>query len=224
MIYTLILTLIFAALDWLAVTVWRKWKILEYIAKPLTLVTLTVGFALVTRLEGIALWFGLGLLLSLAGDIFLMLPREQFIVGLVAFLLAHVAYIIGLTAGMTALPTLWAGMLIIVLGVGLTRVMRPIVGGLKAKGLTRLAMPVQVYGLVITAMLFTAMLTVYRVEWKASAASLVSAGAFLFYLSDIILAWHRFVNPIRNGRVMNLVTYHLGQMLLAAGVIFQVTM
>ncbi|MDI6770615.1 MAG: lysoplasmalogenase [Anaerolineales bacterium] len=224
MIYTLVLTLIFAALDWLAVTIWRKWKILEYIAKPLTLVTLTVGFALVTRLEGIALWFGLGLLLSLAGDIFLMLPREQFIAGLVAFLLAHVAYIIGLTAGMTALPTLWAGMLIIVLGVGLTRVMKPIIGGLKAKGLTRLVMPVQVYGLVITAMLFTAMLTVYRVEWNASAAALVSAGAFLFYLSDIILAWHRFVNPIKNGRVMNMVTYHLGQMLLATGVIFQVVM
>ena len=38
----------------------------------------------------------------MAGDIFLMLPRERFIAGLVAFLLAHVAYVVGFNQTPTA--------------------------------------------------------------------------------------------------------------------------
>jgi len=50
---------------------------------------------------------------------------------------------------------------------------------------------------------------------------LVTTGAFLFYLSDIILAWHRFVAPISNGRLLNIACYHAGQIMLIAGVIAQ---
>jgi hypothetical protein len=46
-------------------------------------------------------------------------------------------------------------------------------------------------------------------------------GALLFYISDIILAWHKFVSPIQNGRIYNIGAYHLGQILLIAGVIAQ---
>ena len=41
-------------------------------------------------------WFVAALALSLVGDVLLMLPRERFVGGLVAFLLAHLAYIVGL--------------------------------------------------------------------------------------------------------------------------------
>ena len=40
------------------------------------------------------------------------------------------------------------------------------------------------------------------------------AGALLFYASDAILAWDRFVAPKRWGRVATHVTYHTGQALL----------
>jgi len=43
-------------------------------------------------------------------------------------------------------------------------------------------------------------------------------GAFLFYISDLILAWNRFVAPIQNGRLLNIVAYHLGQIALIVGV------
>jgi hypothetical protein len=46
-------------------------------------------------------------------------------------------------------------------------------------------------------------------------------GAFLFYLSDVILAWNKFVSPIKNGRIINIGLYHLGQIGLIAGVISQ---
>ncbi|MBU4224285.1 MAG: lysoplasmalogenase [Chloroflexi bacterium] len=221
MIYTLVLTLIFAALDWLAVG--KKWHWLEYIAKPATLATLLAGFAMITELKGIALWFGLGLFLSLAGDVFLMLPREQFIAGLVAFLLAHVAYIVGFNMPLPPL-NLFGLALAVLIGILAARVLRPILAGLAAKGQAKLRLPVLVYGVVISVMLLSALLTLFRLDWSPLAALLASLGAALFFLSDVILVWNRFVNPIEHGRVMNIVAYHLGQIMLAAGVILQVTM
>lgn len=221
MIYTLVLTLIFAALDWLAVG--KKWHWLEYIAKPATLATLLAGFAMITELKGIALWFGLGLFLSLAGDVFLMLPREQFIAGLVAFLLAHVAYIVGFNMPLPPL-NLFGLALAVLIGILAARVLRPILAGLAAKGQAKLRLPVLVYGVVISVMLLSALLTLFRLDWSPLAALLASLGAALFFLSDVILAWNRFVNLIEHGRVMNIVAYHLGQIMLAAGVILQVTM
>ena len=83
-----------AVVDWVAVA--RGWKKLEYFAKPATMVALLVFMIQNGGLSGGMIWFTMGLILSLAGDVFLMLPKEQFIAGLVSFLLAHVTYIIGL--------------------------------------------------------------------------------------------------------------------------------
>jgi uncharacterized membrane protein YhhN len=89
------------------------------------------------------------------------------------------------------------------------------------KGLKRLVVPKVVYGTVITLMLLSALLAFYRANWKTSAAGLVGAGAILFYFSDIILAWDKFVTPIKNGRLVNMILYHLGQFALAAGIMLQ---
>ena len=37
------------------------------------------------------------------------------------------------------------------------------------------------------------------------------AGAVLFYASDGILGWNKFVEPVPHGRVAVMTTYHLGQ-------------
>jgi uncharacterized membrane protein YhhN len=92
---------------------------------------------------------------------------------------------------------------------------------MRAKGPRQLILPIVVYGVVISAMLYAAMSTMYDPLWKANAALFVSLGAFLFWISDLILAWNKFVTPIHNGRVFNMVTYHLGQIGLIAGVISQ---
>jgi hypothetical protein len=70
-------------------------------------------------------------------------------------------------------------------------------------------------------MLYAAMSSLSDPAWKASTALLVSLGALLFCASDVILAWHKFVSPIRNGRALNIALYHLGQIGLIAGVISQ---
>jgi hypothetical protein len=70
-------------------------------------------------------------------------------------------------------------------------------------------------------MLLAAMLTLLRPDWNATAALLVCSGAALFYFSDITLAWHRFVNPIKNGRMLNIGMYHIAQIMIVVGVAMQ---
>jgi uncharacterized membrane protein YhhN len=101
------------------------------------------------------------------------------------------------------------------------RLLRRIAGAMYAGGQRRLVMPVIVYGLVISLMLAAAMSTLSDPAWKAGAAVSVSAGAFLFWSSDLMLAWNKFVSPFKSGRLPSILAYHLGQIALIAGVISQ---
>jgi uncharacterized membrane protein YhhN len=215
-----IAVLIAAVADWVAVA--NGWKKIETIAKPITMVLL-FGYLALAGGFGVTslICFGLGIFFSLTGDVFLMLSDRWFIAGLVAFLLAHVAYIIGLNTPLGNISPLWAIGIGIILAITAARLLRRILAGVLEKGLPRLVVPVVAYGTVITLMLLSAFLTIYRIDWKTSASGLVSVGAILFYSSDIILAWNKFVKPIRNGRLMNMVAYHLGQIALIAGVVIQ---
>lgn len=49
----------------------------------------------------------------------------------------------------------------------------------------------------------------------------VAVGGMLFFLSDTMLAYDRFVKPIPNGRLWVRITYHLGQILIISGAALQ---
>jgi len=221
MIADLLLILVFlaAAADWAAVA--KGWKKTETIAKPATMLLLFAWLVLLSRLRGILVWFGLGVLFSLVGDVFLMLSDRWFLAGLVAFLLAQGMYIVGLNSPFPDVSPVWSLGLALLLGVSSARVLRRITAGLAAKGLGRLVIPVLLYGVIITVMLLSAMLTLFRGDWRPSASLLVSGGAILFYFSDVLLAWDRFVTPVGNGRLINMVVYHLGQIALIAGAVLR---
>jgi uncharacterized membrane protein YhhN len=87
------------------------------------------------------------------------------------------------------------------------------------QGKEKLQKPVLAYTAVITIMLLSALLTFSRPDWDTRTAATVSVGAALFMLSDAILAWNKFVQPIKYGRVMNMSAYHLGQIILIYGVV-----
>lgn len=217
--FLLVLTATSALLDWYAV--YKGWKKIEYFAKPVTMIFLFVWLLTTSSgLNSIGLWFGVGLLLSLAGDIFLMLPKEQFIAGLIAFLLAHIAYIIGFNQSLPPFDVMGLIMAILI-GIIAAQCYKHTADGLIAQGREKLQKPALAYTAVISIMLLSALLTFSRPDWSTSAAITVSIGAALFALSDSILAWNKFVAPIKNGRLMNMATYHLGQIILIFGVVMQ---
>jgi uncharacterized membrane protein YhhN len=182
------------------------------------MVCLFIWLYMTVGLKGAPLWFGIGILFSLAGDVALMFIDRFFMLGLINFLLGHVAYLIGFNTPLPQTTTVWSIGLAVVIGLGSVRILRRIVLSIRAKGQKRLVVPVILYGTVITLMLLAAMLTLFRLDWDATAALLVSFGAALFYFSDIVLAWHRFVNPIKNGRMLNIGMYHLAQIMIIVGV------
>jgi len=215
----LLFAILFAALESLAL--WKYWLKLEYIAKPAVMISLFLWLSTSTGLNGALLWFGLGLILSLAGDVLLMLSLDRFFLfGLIAFLLAHLAYVIGFNIPLPEF-SLWGIVFAVMVSLGGARVIRRIVDALPSKGQARMRMPIIVYSTVISIMLLSAMIKLMDITWNANAALLVSGGAFLFYISDIILAWNKFVAPIQYGRIYNIAAYHLGQIMLIAGVIAQ---
>jgi len=220
----LALTVLAAALDWFAVA--RGWRRVEVIAKPVVMVLLFLWVWFATGLQGAMLYFGLGILFSLAGDIFLLVPARAlrpssgqtwFLAGLAAFLLAHVSYIIGFN--LTPPGTdLFGALTAILVAVLMARLYRRIAAGLVASGQGHLRLPVLVYTFAIALMLVSALLTLYRPDWLPIASLLAASGAGLFVASDAVLAQDRFVTPVKNGRLIVMVLYHLGQILLIVGV------
>lgn len=186
-------------------------RLLVYIFKPLATLLIL----------GIALWpsgasgthyavaVALGLVFSLAGDVFLMLPKDHFRQGLASFLAAHICYIAAFTSGtgflVGPLPTAAFG----TLGCVLIRALWPGVP-------RRLRIPVALYVAVILAM---AVQATGRALLRQDAASLLAAaGAVLFVASDSLLAWDRFRVPFRFSRAAVLSTYFLAQALIALSV------
>jgi uncharacterized membrane protein YhhN len=141
-----------------------------------------------------------GLVLSFAGDALLLSSaRPAFLGGLVAFLLAHVAYAVAFAG--VAHPSPWAA-LGVAAGTGAAlRWLWPSLGAFRV--------PVAVYCVAISVMLWLA-LGVQRPE--------VRAGALLFYLSDLLVARDRFVRAGLVNRLAGLPLYYGGQLLLALAV------
>jgi uncharacterized membrane protein YhhN len=213
----LILAIMAAALESIAIQ--KNIRRLELFAKPAVMVFLFIWLFASTGLQGNALWFGLGILFSLAGDILLISSSDRiFMLGLGAFLLTHILYLVGFREQLFNVTT-WSFILFFVIYLGGVRLLRLIVNTMRTKGQSGAVFLVTVYGLVISLMLFAAMSTLFDPAWKAGAALLVGIGAFLFYSSDLILAWIKFVSPINNGRILNIITYYVGQIGLIAGII-----
>lgn len=217
----LILAVSFAALEAFAVS--KSVRRLEYIAKPAVMICLFLWLYTSTGLQGISFWFAVGIFFSLVGDVLLMLDRENlFLFGLIAFLLAHLSYITGFWEQIHT-RSAWSLIALLFIGTGASRLIRRIVGAMQTNGHRQLTIPAVVYGIAISVMLYAAMSTIYDPAWKIKAALFASLGAFLFWISDVILAWNKFVAPVENGRVIIMVTYHLGQIGLIAGVISQLS-
>ena len=215
----LLVALLFAALEIFAVQ--KRQTRWEYIAKPLVMLALFLWLWTSTTLSGAALWFAVGILFSLFGDVLLVVPREPlFIFGLIAFLLAHLSYIIGFNMPLPPL-TAWGFLLAIMIAWGGSRIIWRIITPLAAQGQLHLRLPILIYAVTISIMLLSALIKLTDLSWSANAALLVGVGAFLFYISDLILAWNKFVTPIQNGPLYNITSYYLGQILLIAGVVLQ---
>ncbi len=214
------IALLIALFDWIAVAI--NIKPIRYIAKPGVMLVLLIWLGTLGGFRGPMMWFALGALFSLGGDVFLILPQEQFIASLISFFLAHVTYIIGFNQ---TFPPVNIASLVVFLIISLTAagIYRRISLALLSESERKLRVPILAYTVTISSMLVSALITLIRPDdqWSPFAALLVSVGALLFFLSDVLLAWNRFVKPLAQGRLKVIIAYHFGQIGILLGAALQ---
>jgi uncharacterized membrane protein YhhN len=187
----------------------------HYIAKPAIVISLICLFfktssSLSKSIKTLTL---LGLSFSLIGDTLLMFVNVSelfFTLGLVAFLIAHVMYILLFLKhrnteqspfGFIALVVIYAVCLFYFL----------------KNGLGVMLIPVVFYMLVIVAMATTAYVRKNNVNMHAY--NLVFLGALCFMVSDSILALNKFYQPIPWANISIMLPYALAQYLIILGIL-----
>lgn len=155
--------------------------------------------------SGDASLIALGLLLSACGDV--LLGIDLFLPGLVAFLLAHVAYLVAYLGRTRALH---AGRLLPVIAymVPVFLWLEPHLGSMRV--------PVIAYVAVIGAMVWRAAAQIGEHPRDPLLPWLATLGAVSFAISDTMVAWHRFVDPDAPIHVPLMLTYWAGQTGIAA--------
>ena len=181
----------------------------ELWSKPLALIALIgVAVALDPVDQLVRAWFVVALVCSLAGDVLLLYGEKYFVLGLVSFLFAHLAYTFGFLAGDD-----WssAGFLV---GAAMMAVLAVVIGArivLAARREERVLGPAVTGYLVAISLMFCAAM--------ATGNTWAILGAALFVASDSVLGWRQFVADARWMPVTVMITYHLGQAGLVASLL-----
>lgn len=189
---------------------------LQWICKPMIMLSLGGYYLLQTRNRSAVVL--LAILFSLVGDVALIFesinPR-YFMGGLLAFMIAHIAYIMAYRKhryepqeeGVQGIQKIRFAFPIILAGSGLVVILYPTLGALR--------LPVIVYAFVLVLMVLNALFRYGRTS--ARSFWMVFGGAILFMISDSILALDKFLTPISHAGIMIMVSYATAQFLLVQG-------
>lgn len=179
-------------------------------------------FALAAPAKKAVLHFGLiALFFSWLGDVFLIFQHRNslyFMLGLGAFLIAHLTYVYTYkkariegveTHGLLSTQRIRYTFMLILAGLGLVYVLFPYLGDMM--------IPVIVYASVIVLMAIYALNRFGKTS--LSSFFLVFLGAIVFMVSDSTLAINKFMQPIPYAGVWIMLTYILAQYLIVEGLL-----
>lgn len=220
-------------LDWLAVAF--KWEWVKPFSKPLAmlLVILWTLASVSWRVDFFVVVLLLAQGLGLLGDVFLLFPYRYFMHGLVSFLLGHLCYlgllIVSFVKFLAQKPVSdhwigWSLLSLIVWG-SILLVFYLTYKPLSQPGVAhhKMWVPTQIYAWMLGGLVtlsFLAMGVFTELIW---AIFMLFTGELLFLISDLILSYDNFINPIPRGQLCVRITYHLAQFSLAWGFITIIT-
>jgi len=179
------------------------------IFKPLT--TLFIIFFAFSRgdiLSAYKILLLTGLVFALIGDIFLMLPRERFVAGLVSFLIAHLFFILAFTEK-HGFYWNWIYLIPVLLYFS-------VFINVLTKHTGKMTLPVIIYSLVI--LLFVWQAVSRYISYPETLVAFGMYGAILFVLSDSLLAYDKFVKSFSWARGVVMVLYWTALYFLALSV------
>ena len=152
------------------------------------------------------------------GDVSLMfvgLNSNWFMIGLLAFLIGHIFYVITYrqhrseSTDFELMPVqkIRFSLPVVLAGTGLVAILYPVLDGLRV--------PVIIYSIAIMIMVMNAIFRYGRTNSKSF--WLVLSGAILFMISDSILAIGKFAGEIKMGGMWIMLTYIAAQFLIVEG-------
>ena len=199
------------------VAIYFKNESLRYISKPLLMPFLVIYFILNTRsfTSPLRKWIVLALVFSCAGDVLLIFDSmgpDFFIFGLVAFLIAHIFYILfyeSIIRHENLKKNYWWFIPVLIYYVSIIYFLSPHLGNMK--------LPVRFYGIVISYMLIKALQT--AMIKNQNAARLMIAGSVLFITSDTLLAINKFHGSFVYAGIAIMLTYGIAQLLITLGAV-----
>lgn len=209
MIKLLVSLVIISVFVYLIYAVHYQYRLTKYILKPGTMSLIIVlaicGSGLSTTFS---VWVIVGLLFSVVGDIFLMLADKWFVKGLISFFIAHVFYIIGLSE---LVVFDWSSLVLsgIVLLIVAIIFFMFLYTAVKKEGGIGLSIAVASYIAIISIMVWFAILT---------RSNVLIFAAFLFYVSDAVLAIDKFKHQFRAAEYIIMFTYFIAQLLFALSI------
>ncbi len=172
---------------------------LRYVSKPLATI-LVIVLAILQDYGHCGTYKTLiitGLLLSLIGDVFLMLPSNKFVEGLGSFFVAHLFFILAFVVGFG--PYFDLGLLLpaAVYAIVFLWILLPKTG--------KMLVPVIFYAIVLMVFIWQAMGRFYYIASSSALFTLI--GAILFVISDSFLGYARFVKSNRASSLLIHSTY-----------------
>jgi uncharacterized membrane protein YhhN len=160
-------------------------------------------------------WILAGLLLCMAGDVFLIFffSRKLFLAGLVSFLAGHLLFTVAFFSLAGTGRTNWILIVFFLTVSGVAFAwFRPHLG--------KMLIPVLAYIAIITAMVIGAASLAGTDTVRFPGRALAFTGALLFYVSDIFVARQRFVTQNFFNRAVGLPLYFAGQFMIAFSIRF----
>ena len=195
---------------------------IQKITKPVVMVLLLAWFSLKGGWSGANLPFALGLIFSLIGDSLLLWQQRFFLPGLLSFMCAHICYIIGFNLSLPVF-NLWTVIFIVLVAMLWLRAYQAIRRQMDQSPKNKpMRLPVMIYMVIISLMILSALFCLTKADWTFNSALLVSLGGGMFMISDFLLALQHFGRPIVKGHVMVMMTYHMAQLAIIAGVVMHV--
>jgi len=203
---TLLTIIIISVIGYLIFAIHFNYKVYKYIWKPGTMVLIIL---LAMTESGLSTAFSylvlFALLFSLFGDVFL-LREEWFVHGLASFLIAHILYSIGFVVAFDLRFTFITGSLLIILmmiAILFFLILQP---NVRKNGGRVLLLAVAGYITVITTMVGLSIMT---------GVSILITASILFFISDAVLAFNKFVKRFQLADYMVMSTYFTAQLLFA---------
>lgn len=182
----------------------------HYLAKPMIVGSLMALY--ISNVEKQSYLVLTALIFAMLGDIFLMIPAVgMFVIGLVCFLIMQLLYASRFKKDFAKPSGIQYVLLVLILIIALAAYYY------LSDSLDSFKIPVIIYITAIFTMVCFALLR----NSGTKGYSWIAIGAFIFLVSDLILAINKFKTPIINSEFYIIITYAFAQLLIISGLVIQ---